>query len=152
MIQWKVHDYIERLKFITSPGLFSFIFGSQSTISCSTLWESKLPQIRSRPSLYSSCKQNWTNGQYIQPGSQYSVEPTNECGLYYCKFISISRMRNFTFDRMKSPSHLIQSTKSECTTAFKTWKERNKSVNMTCGLNTNIFLKLNGSKMIITDV
>ena len=68
------------------------------------------------------------------------------------QFISISRMRNFTFDRMKSPSHLIQSTKSECTTAFKTWKERNKSVNMTCGLNTNIFLKLNGSKMIITDV
>ena len=141
------------MKFITSPGLFSFTFGSQRTISCSTLWESKLAQIRSHPSLYSSCKtelNKWT--VHIQPGSQYSVEPTNECGLYYCKFISISRMRNFTFERMKSPSHLIQSTKSECTTAFKTWKERNKSVNMTCGLNTNIFLKLNGSKMIITDV
>jgi len=27
---------------------------------------------------------------------------------------------------MKSPSHLVQSTKSECTAALKTWKERNR--------------------------
>ena len=152
MIQWKLHNYIESLKFITSPGLFSFIFGSQSTISCSTLWESKLAQITSHRSLNCSCKTELN--KWTVHTARISIQCWTHKWMWtvLLQFISISRMRNFTFDRMKSPSHLIQSTKSECTTAFKTWKERNKSVNMTCGLNTNIFLKLNGSKMIITDV
>lgn len=81
---------LERLNSITSPGLCSFVFGSQSTISLSTLCKYKFAQIRSLVIQYQNWHwekkrlKDWTLAQYSNRGTkQWHLKPTKEWQLWY---------------------------------------------------------------------